>query len=145
MSLKFYVVFAVCVLVVSSASVGPQKSCRATISDINKQQIDLVNRCVKELGFKSGRERAQKSGCVMVCVLKNLEMLNEEGIIDQSQVDKYLIEQWPEELQERANATMQPCLRLGPSPNFIQDEFCKGYEPLVKCVSRGFLNICKGT
>jgi len=133
------------VLILGVALAQEQKSCRAVFSEQNRKQIQQINVCVKQLGYKTGREKTQKSACVQKCVLENLEMLNDEGYVDQKQYNTYLAAQWPEYWVERANATFQPCLKIkrdeAAGPN---DEFCKAISPITKCLTRNFANLCRG-
>ncbi len=84
------------------ATEGPvRRSCRSIVSDQNRKQINGINECNKQLGYKTGREKSQKSACVIKCMLERLNMLNNLGIVDQDQYNKYLVEQWPEHLIDR--------------------------------------------
>jgi len=142
--LKLCLLLTACILAIVSAQGQSQdlKSCRAVFSEQNRKQLTWINRCVKELGYKSAREKTQKSTCVWKCVLDNFNMLNDDGNLDKDQYNKHLTEEWPSHMLDRANTTFQPCLKIGGETT--QDEFCKGYDPLVKCLTRNFANLCKG-
>lgn len=87
----------------------PQKSCRAHFSDMNRKQLKWINDCVKQLGYKTAREKTQKSTCVMKCVLENLKMLNDDGRVDEASFENFLKENWPEYLQDKGRAALKPC------------------------------------
>jgi len=141
---KISVIFLAVVISIVTAAPPPERKCRGVFTDLNKKELQQINVCTKELGFKSGREKSQKSTCTMKCVLTKEGLLKEDGQLSTDQFDFYLGLHFPPSLVARANETFYPCLELFEGKFIENDEFCKNYDPLVKCLTRNFLNLCRG-
>ncbi|OXA57507.1 uncharacterized protein LOC110846363 [Folsomia candida] len=140
------IVLTLTILVVISivTPAPPERKCRTVFTDLNKRELQQINVCTKELGYKSGREKSQKSTCTMKCVLTKESLIKPDGQLSAEQFDIYVMEHFPPSLIDRANETFNPCLALFDGKNIEQDEFCKSYDPLVKCLTRNFANLCRG-
>ena len=57
-----------------------QKTCKAVISDMTKQQMTMMSKCTKSMKFKNGKDKAAKGMCIMKCVLKDVGMVRLDKI-----------------------------------------------------------------
>lgn len=89
-----------------------EKSCRTVFSELNKKQVELIAECLKQLGYKTVKEKTQKSTCVLKCVMSNLKVLNGNGSVDEGTFNDFVEHQWPHHLQQRAKDAFGPCFTI---------------------------------
>ncbi|OXA38622.1 uncharacterized protein LOC110861693 [Folsomia candida] len=142
-SLKFSVVLIFAISIVSTAP-PPERKCRTVWTDLNKLELRQIGVCTKELGWKGGREKTQKSTCTMKCVLTKEGLIQEDGHLSITNYNSYLLDHFPPSLVERSNETFFPCFELFEGTNIGVDPDCKEYEPFTKCLTKRFADLCKG-
>ncbi|XP_035713949.1 uncharacterized protein LOC118438194 [Folsomia candida] len=144
MGLLNFSLLLVFVLSIVSTAPPPERKCRSVWTDLNKEELKKIGICTKELGWKNGREKSQKSTCTMKCVLTKEGLIQDDGLIALAKYNSYIIDHFPPSLLERSNSTFYPCFQLGEGITVGSDPDCKEYEPLIKCVNRRFADLCKG-
>jgi len=119
------------------------KTCKEQISDMTKMQMTMMSKCAKSMKFKNGKEKAAKSMCIMKCVLKDVGMLDEAGRTGETQF-KTLVAKFFEkpEHQDYVFNVLNPC-QVEHGPNMDPDEeFCKSYDPFIKCLMGKLMQVC---
>ncbi|ODN03202.1 hypothetical protein Ocin01_03482 [Orchesella cincta] len=126
-----------------------EKSCRATVQDITKLQLQLLAVCSKELKFKNGKEKSKKtnisSKCILRCAMIKAELTGKDGQITAESVDYLLHKFMPPSLIDKANKTFYPCMEIGLKEKFKtveEDEFCLTYDPFIKCFMQNAQTFC---
>ncbi|OXA59963.1 uncharacterized protein LOC110844879 [Folsomia candida] len=121
-----------------------EKSCKQVMADLTKRQLGGISACGKSLKFKNGKDKAKKMNCILKCVMTNEKVLNAEGYFDATQLDALIIKEFPPYLHEKANASFMPCSEKGATidPNPETDEFCKSYDPFIKCLLGSLPTLC---
>ncbi|OXA59970.1 hypothetical protein Fcan01_04607 [Folsomia candida] len=117
-----------------------EKPCNAVVADLTKKQLGGISACTKALKFKDAKEKAKKTTCIMKCVLKKEALLDEKGQLTLEQFDKFLAKHFPDSMTEKANSTFRPCVDGALKGMDDTEEFCKDYDPMIKCLLSTFPN-----
>jgi len=120
-----------------------QRSCRAIVSDLNKREIQSIGKCTKTLKYTNVRDKIAKSSCVMKCVLSTENIITPAGEFSQANLDAFVDREFPEELRPKIKGLIAPCVEQYGKILDPNDEFCKSYEPAMKCFSSKLPSFCK--
>jgi hypothetical protein len=121
------------------------KDCRGIVSDLNKREIAGISTCTKAMRsqFKNVRDKIAKSTCIMKCVLKNEKILTPAGEFSQENIDAFFTREFPVELHAKIKTLVQPCIDQYSDKLDDSEEFCKSYDPAIKCFSQKLPLFCK--
>ncbi|CAG7725606.1 unnamed protein product [Allacma fusca] len=119
-----------------------EKTCKQLVSDITKRQLGGISKCTKSMKFKNGKDKSQKMGCILKCVMVKEGFLDAEGRMPKEQFDKFIEKELSPSLKERGLTLFDSC-RASHADNLDpSEEFCKSYDPLVKCMLGAMTQLC---
>ncbi|CAG7665322.1 unnamed protein product [Allacma fusca] len=117
-------------------------SCKSIMGEMTKRQLQGISKCTKSMKFKNGKEKSQKMMCILKCVMANEGILSAEGKMDKETFAAFLEKEVPPSMKDRAKEVLGKCRDAHGDALDPSDEFCKSYDPLIKCFMGAVMQLC---